>query len=137
MANNICNENKIEKALRNSETFQKVLARAQKGDFDMDFEEAPSSGVAGYSATLKVTEIFTIRKGFSLETGEDYFQLYKEVFYVENPGREYFETVNPTVYRRVAKQSEHGDKKWADRVAKHFNIEVVDFCQEEKTATEE
>lgn len=125
--NPINTENKVEKSLRNSAEFKAVLERAQKGEFDKDFEEAPTSGVAGFSATLKVTELFSIRKSFDLATGEDDYTLYKEVFYVENPGREYFDTVEPVVYRRVAKQKEHGDKKWAERVAKHFGIQVGDL----------
>ena len=113
-------ENKVEKSLRNSKAFADVLKKAQKGEFDEDLDNATGMDL------LKVTEIFTIRKQFSLEKGEDYYKLYKEVFYVEDPHKYYFDTVEPTIYRRIAGQKETGDKKWADAVSKKLNINIVE-----------
>ena len=123
--NGINNENKIDKSLRNSEQFQDALARAICGEFDKEISDKPES--FGRLPLLKVHEQFSLRKGFCLETGNDYFQLMKEVFYIENPGSNYFETVSPTVYRRVAKQHESGDLDWAKRVAKHYDLPVAEF----------
>ena len=55
------NENKVQKSLRNSKEFAEVLARAQKGEFDEDIDDAYGMDL------LKVTEIWSIRKQFSLE----------------------------------------------------------------------
>lgn len=123
--NQINNENKIDKSTRNSEQFQDALARAICGEFDKEISEKPEG--FGRLPLLKVHEQFSLRKGFCLETGNDYFQLMKEVFYIENPGSNYFETVSPTVYRRVAKQHESGDLDWAKRVAKHYDLPVAEF----------
>ena len=124
--NPIVKENKVEKSLRNSKEFANVLARATKGDFDKELdsarEEGALQGTRSRLPLLKVTEIWTIRKHFSIEKGTDYFKLYKEKFYVENPGSNYFETVSPTVYRTVVAQSEEGDAKWATAVANHLGI---------------
>ena len=113
-------ENKVEKSLRNSEAFKNALHRASKGDFDKDIDDACGADF------LKVTEIWSIRKMFSLEEGKDYYKLYKEVFYVEDPHKYYFDTVEPTVYRRIAGQKEQGDKAWADAVSKHLGIKIVE-----------
>ena len=123
--NEIVKENKVEKSLRNSKAFADVLARASKGHFDKELDVARAEGLEGTRSRLpllKVTEIWTIRKHFSIEKGTDYFKLYKEKFYVENPGSNYFETVSPTVYRTVVAQSEEGDAKWATAVANHLGI---------------
>lgn len=126
--NTITNENKVEKSLRNSKAFKEALKRAQKGEFDKELEGARENGeLVGTSQRLpllKVTEIWSLRKHFSLEIGKKYYQLYKEKFYIENPGSNYFETVNPTVYRMVVSQKEKGDKDWAGAVAAHLGIEV-------------
>ena len=71
-----------------------------------------------------MTEVFSIRKHFSIAEGKDYFKLYKEKFYIENPGSNYFDTVNATVYRSVVAQQEEGDAKWAAAVGAHLGIEV-------------
>lgn len=123
--NGINNENKIDKSVRNSEQFQDALARAICGEFDKEISDKPEG--FGRLPLLKVHEQFSLRKGFCLETGNDYFQLMKEVFYIENPGSNYFETVSPTVYRRVAEQHESGDLDWAKRVAKHYDLPVAEF----------
>lgn len=123
--NGINNENKIDKSVRNSEQFQDALARAICGEFDKEISDKPEG--FGRLPLLKVHEQFSLRKGFCLETGNDYFQLMKEVFYIENPGSNYFETVSPIVYRRVAKQHESGDLDWAKRVAKHYDLPVAEF----------
>lgn len=123
--NGINNENKIDKSVRNSEQFQDALARAICGEFDKEISDKPEG--FGRLPLLKVHEQFSLRKGFCLETGNDYFQLMKEVFYIENPGSNYFETVSSTVYRRVAKQHESGDLDWAKRVAKHYDLPVAEF----------
>lgn len=124
--NPINNENKVEKSIRNTEAFKAVLARAQKGDYDKELDEARANGeLQGTSSRLpllKVDEHWSIRKHFCIEKGEDYYQLYKEKFYVENPGSNYFETVNPVVYRSVVRQGEQGDAKWAKAVAAHLSI---------------
>ena len=113
-------ENKVEKSLRNSKAFKDVLHRAAKGEFDEDVTDVCGEDL------LKVTEIWSIRKMFSLEEGKDYYKLYKEVFYVENPHKYYFDTVEPTIYRRISGQKEQGDKEWADAVAKHLGINIVE-----------
>lgn len=112
-------ENKIEKALRNSKEFNKALVRATKGEFDEDLKDATNMPL------LKVTEKFSIREIFSIEEGKTYFKLYKEVYYLENPGKKYFDTVDPTVYRRIASQHEQGDEKWAKAVSKEYNIDIT------------
>lgn len=112
-------ENKIEKSLRNSKEFNKALVRATKGDFDEDLTSATGMNL------LKVTEVFNIREIFSIEQGSTYFKLYKEVYYIENPGKYYFDTVEPTVYRRIAGQHETGDKKWAEAVAKEYGCDIT------------
>ena len=122
--NNI-EENKIEKSLRNSKAFKNALHRASKGDFDDDLQSATNMDL------LKVTEKFVIREIFCLEKGSTYFKLYKEVYYVEDPHKYYFDTVNPGVYRRIAGQKETGDKKWAERIAKEYGCDIV--CRETKT----
>ena len=114
------NENKVEKSLRNSKAFADVLEKAQKGEFDVDIDDACGADF------LKVTEKWSIRKQFSIELGMEYYKLYKEVFYVEDPHKYYFETVEPTIYRRISGQKEQGDKKWADAVAKYLNIEIIE-----------
>lgn len=112
-------ENKIEKSLRNSKAFQNALHRAAKGDFDEDLESATNMDF------LKVTEKWNIREIFSLEKGTTYFKLYKEVYYVEDPHKYYFDTVEPTVYRRISGQKETGDKKWAERIAHEFGCDIT------------
>ena len=113
-------ENKIQKSFRNTREFKNALNRALMGGYDEDIDDA--TGVP----FLKVCERWTIRKIFSIETGEDYFKLYKEVYYIENPGKYYFEEVNPTIFRRIAAQHEEGDRKWAEAVSKHENIQIVE-----------
>ncbi len=126
--NPIVKENKVEKSIRNSEMFQAVLARAQKGDFDKELDQAREDGDLQGTSTrlplLKVTEIWSIRKHFSIAKGSEYFQLYKEKFYIENPGSNYFDTVNPSVYRLVVAQAETGDEEWAAAVSAHLNVDV-------------
>ena len=134
--NEIIKENKVEKSIRNSEAFQAVLARATKGQFDKELDVAREEGLPGTRSRLpllKVTEIWSIRKQFSIERGTDYFKLYKEKFYVENPGSNYFETVAPTLYRKVVAQSEEGDAEWATAVATHLGIATE--VDESKPAT--
>ena len=114
------NENKIEKSVRNSKAFEVALNRAKKGDFDEDVTDVTNWDL------LKVTEKWSIRKQFSIEEGKDYYQLYKEVFYIENAHKYYFETVNPTVYRRIAKQHERGNEDWAKAVSQHEKIDIVE-----------
>ncbi len=113
-------ENKIQKSYRNTREFKNALNRALMGGYDEDIDDATGAPF------LKVCERWTIRKIFSIETGEDYFKLYKEVYYIENPGKYYFEEVNPTIYRRIAAQHEEGDRKWAEAVSKHENIQIVE-----------
>lgn len=114
------NENKVQKSLRNSKEFAEVLARAQKGEFDEDIDDAYGMDL------LKVTEIWSIRKQFSLEEGKFYYKLYKEVFYVADPHKYYFDTVEPTILRRISGQKETGDKEWADAVSKEMGIKIVE-----------
>lgn len=113
-------ENKIQKSIRNTREFKTALNRALMGGYDEDIDDAAGAPF------LKVCERWTIRKIFSIETGEDYFKLYKEVYYIENPGKYYFEEVNPTIYRRIAAQHEQGDRKWAEAVSEHENIQIVE-----------
>ena len=113
-------ENKIEKSLRNSKAFKLALDRATKGEFDEDISDATGKNF------LKVTEVFTLRKKFILESAEYRYQLCKEVFYIENPGKKYFDTVSPKVYRRIALQHESYEKKAADIVAKEMGIQLVE-----------
>lgn len=113
------NENKIQKSDRNNTILHNALNRAKKGDFDEDINDA------SFQDYLKVYERFSIREMFSLKEGKTYFKLYKEVFYINDPHKYYFETVEPTVYRRIAAQKEEGDKEWADAVAKEMNIEII------------
>ena len=113
-------ENKVEKSLRNTEAFKNALKKASEGKFDVNVTD-----VCGQDL-LKVTEIWSIRKMFSLEEGKDYYKLYKEVFYIQNPHKYYFDTVEPTVYRRISGQKEQGDKEWADAVAKHLGIQIIE-----------
>ena len=113
-------ENKIQKSYRNTREFKTALNRALMGGYDEDIDDATGAPF------LKVCERWTIRKIFSIETGEDYYKLYKEVYYIENPGKYYFEEVNPTIYRRIAAQHEEGDRKWAEAVSKHENIQIVE-----------
>lgn len=113
-------ENKVEKSLRNSKAFKDALKKASEGKFDIDVTDVCGEDL------LKVTEIWSIRKMFSLEEGKDYYKLYKEVFYIENPHKYYFETVNPTIYRRISGQKEQGDKEWADAVSKHLGIQIIE-----------
>ena len=126
--NPINDENKVEKSIRNSEKFQVTLARALQGDYDLELDEARADGELEGTTyrlpLLKVTELWSIRKRFSLELGQDYYQLYKEKFYIQNPGSNYFETVQDTIYRSVVMQKEKGDETWARNVAERFNIEV-------------
>ena len=113
-------ENKIQKSVRNTREFKNALNRALMGGYDEDIDDATGAPF------LKVCERWTIRKIFSLETGEDYYKLYKEVYYIENPGKYYFEEVDPTIYRRIAAQHEEGDRQWAEAVSKHENIPIVE-----------
>lgn len=117
---NQLNENKVEKSIRNSKEFAKAIERANKGEFDVDVDDVTNADL------LKVTEKWSIRKQFSLAEGKHFYKLYKEVFYIENPHKYYFETVEPTVYRRIAGQKETGDKAWADAVAKEMKIDIVE-----------
>lgn len=113
-------ENKIAKSVRNTREFKNALNRALQGGYDEDVADVTGADL------LKVCERWSIRKIFSLEKGEDYYKLFKEVFYIENPHKYYFEEVNPTIYRRLAPQHEEGDRKWADAVALHENIAIID-----------
>lgn len=113
-------EDKIQKSLRNTSEFNKALERANKGDFDVDTNDATGEDF------LKVTEKWTIRKEFNLNEGKHYYRLWKEVFYIQNPHKYYFDVVEPTVYRRIAKQSEHGDIEWAKSVSKERNVPIVE-----------
>ena len=126
--NPINDENKLEKSIRNSEKFQQTLSRALNGDYDLELDEARAEGeLVGTNyrlPLLKVTELWSIRKRFSLELGEDYYQLYKEKFYIQNPGSNYFDTVSDTIYRSVVMQKEKGDETWARNVAERFGIEI-------------
>lgn len=113
------NENKIQKSARNNTILANALKRAKKGDFDEDLNEVKGMDL------LKVTEIFSIREIFSIEEGKTFFKLYKEVFYINDPHKYYFETVEPTVYRRISGQHEQGDEDWAKAVAKEMGIEII------------
>lgn len=115
------NENKIEKSVRNSKAFKKALDRASNGDFDEDVDCVTGEDL------LKVTERWTIRKQFSIEEGKHFYKLYKEVFYIQDPHKYYFDEVcDPTVYRRISGQKESGDKDWADAVSKEMGIKIVE-----------
>lgn len=114
------NENKVEKSLRNTKEFMDAINRVAKGEFDEDIDDATNMPY------LKVAEKWSIHKHFSLEEGKDYYQLYKEVFYIENPGKYYFETVEPTIYRRISRQHENGDIEWAKAVAAHLGIKIAE-----------
>lgn len=113
-------ENKIQKSVRNTREFKTALNRALMGEYDEDIESATGEDF------LKVTERWTIRKIFSLELGDNYYKLWKEVFYIDDPHKYYFDVVNPTIYRRLAPQHEEGDKEWAERVSKAMNIAIVE-----------
>lgn len=113
------NENKIQKSDRNNTILSNALKRAQKGDFDEDLKNATNMDL------LKVYERFTIREIFSIEEGKTFFKLYKEVFYINDPHKYYYETVEPTVYRRISAQHEQGDSEWAEAVAKEMDIKIV------------
>lgn len=113
------NENKIQKSNRNNTILNNALKRAQKGDFDEDVKNVTGEDL------LKVTERFSIREIFSVEEGKTFFKLYKEVFYINDPHKHYFETVEPTVYRRIAAQHEQGDAEWAEAVSKEMDIEII------------
>lgn len=118
-AYNMIEENKIEKSLRNSKAFNTALVRATKGDFDEDLTSATNMDL------LKVTEKWVIREIFCIEKGHTYFKLYKEVYYVENPHKYYFDEVEPTVYRRIAGQKETGDLKWAKAISNEYKCDIV------------
>lgn len=124
--NTITNEDKINKSLRNTKEFKELFIRANKGEFDVELDEAREDGsLVGTSQRLpllKITEIWSIRKQFNIETGSDMYQLYKEKFYIQNPGSNYVDTIDKTIYRKVVKQHESGDLDWAKRVADHFKI---------------
>lgn len=115
----LMNENKSDKSKRNNELLNAALARAQKGDFDEDIESQAGMDL------LKVYERFSIHEQFSLEKGKPYFKLYKEVFYMNDPHKRYYDTVEDKVYRRIAAQHEEGDEEWAKAVAKELKIEIV------------
>ena len=112
-------ENKIQKSIRNTREFKAALNRALQGGFDEDIDDATGADL------LKVVEKWSIRKIFSLETGKDYYKLYKEVYYIEDPHKYYFEVVNPTIYRRISAQHEQGDIEWAKSVSEHENIPII------------
>lgn len=117
----LLNQNKIEKSARNCTALNNALIRATKGEYDQD---APC--VTG-GDLLKVNEKWSIHKQFNLETGKDQYKLYKEVFYIQDPHKFYFDTVEPTVYRRISGQHEvYDDKDIAERVAKRYNLTIVD-----------
>lgn len=113
------NENKIEKSDRNNTILNNALKRAQKGSFDEELKSATGMDL------LKVYEKFSIHEIFSIAEGKTFFKLYKEVFYINNPHKYYYETVEPTVYRRIAAQAEQGDADWAKAVAEEMKIEIV------------
>ena len=114
------NENKVEKSRRNSSAFQQAFMKASKGEFDEDVDCVQNADL------LKVYEKWSIRKQFSLEEGKHYFKLYKEVFYIQDPHKYYFDVVEPTVYRRISAQHEQGDKDWATAVSKEMKIDIVE-----------
>lgn len=113
-------ENKVEKSLRNTKAFHDAIKRAEKGDYDEDITTSNKRNL------LKVAEKWTIRKAFSITSGEHYYKLYKEVFYLNDPQKKYFDTVEPTVYRRIAAQKEHGNYEWAKAVAEQLNATIVE-----------
>lgn len=126
--NEIKNEDKVTKSLRNTKEFKQLFVRANKGEFDVELDDARESGeLVGTSQRLpllKVTEKWSIRKQFDIESGKDRYHLYKEKFYIQNPGSNYVDTIDKTIYRKVVKQHESGDLDWAKRVADHFNIDL-------------
>ena len=129
---NEINENKVEKADRNSTALAAAIARAADGKFDEDIDCAKGLDL------LKIYERFSIHTIFDLATGENKYKLYKEVFYINDPGKKYYDTVaEDKVYRRIAAQKEHGDLKWAKKVAKRLNIKIVDEGDNTTPTTEE
>lgn len=130
-------DDKISKSIRNSKKLHKAINNAIAGKKYKDIETQKGMDL------LKVNEIFTIRRRFSIgkhaatDKAGFYYQLFKEVFYIDNPGKEYVEEagVKPTVYRRIAVQTEAGDREWAETLAKHIDAELIDedsFTDEEE-----
>lgn len=115
------NENKIEKSLRNSKDLQDAIRRAKKGEFDIDVEDVTNADL------LKINEKWSIRKQFSLAEGKHFYKLYKEVFYIADPHKNYFETVaTKQIMRRIAAQKEQGDLDWAKAVSKEMHVDIVE-----------
>ncbi|MBP5421829.1 MAG: hypothetical protein J6Y78_05220 [Paludibacteraceae bacterium] len=114
------NENKVEKSLRNTKEFADAIKRAQGGEYDVDIEDACGADF------IKITEKWSIRKMFSISEGKEYYKLYKEVFYLEDPHKYYFDTVTPTIYRRISGQKEQGDADWAKAVSEYLKIDIVE-----------
>lgn len=113
------NENKVELSTRNNKALAKAIKRAQKGDFDKTIDvDAPTM--------LKLHERWTIRKMFSIDKGEEYFKLYKETFYINNPNNHYYEKVEDVVMRRISAQHEQGNKDWAKAVSEYLGAEIVE-----------
>lgn len=115
-------ENKIDKTTRNNTLLADLISKAMKGEHTVDVSKDAIHG----ADLLKVSERFTIRKQFCIESGQDYYKLYKEVFYIDNPHKYYAETVSQDIYRRIAEQHESGNKDWAKAVAEHYNISIVE-----------
>lgn len=126
----IKNENKIEKSTRNNKLFFDMVQNALKANSTIDLDEARENGtLVGTNnrlPLLKVKEVFSIRKEFDLETAEDKYILYKEKYYVENPGSNYAETVSQNVYRKVVRQHENGNADWAKRISDKLGIKIVE-----------
>lgn len=113
-------ENKVEKSVRNSKALEAAIKRASKGEYDTDIDSSKGMQL------LKITEKWTIRKVFSIIEGKHFYKLFKEVFYINDPAKKYYDTVEPTIYRRVAAQKEHGDLDWAKAVAAELNATIIE-----------
>lgn len=113
-------ENKVEKSVRNNKLFKKAIKRAQEGDFDENVICVKGKNL------LKVCEKWSIRKAFDIAQGKHYYKLFKEVFYINDPQKHYYDTVEGKVYRRIAAQKENGDLEWAKAVAEELGAEIVE-----------
>lgn len=117
--NNIT-ENKVEKSIRNMKAFHDAIKRAKKGEFDIDVTSVKKQEL------LKIEERWSLRKAFDIAQGKHYYKLFKEVFYINDPQKKYFDQVEPTVYRRVVAQKEHGDRQWAEAVAQELPATIIE-----------